>query len=87
MEFTVTALQFVRMMKLLVWITTNCEKFLKTEIPNYLTCFLRSLYASQEVTEPDMKQQTGSKLGKEYKAICCHPDYLTYLQSTSHRMG
>ena len=24
--------------------------------------------------EPDMEQQTGSKLGKEYvKAICCHP--------------
>ena len=87
MKFTVMALQFVRMMKLLVWITTNCEKFLKTEIPNYLTCFLRSLYASQEVTELDMKQQTGSKLGKEYnKAICCHPAYLTYLQSTSCEM-
>ena len=32
----------------------------------------------------DMEQQTGSKLGKEYvKAICCHPAYLTYMQSTS----
>ena len=34
-----------------------------------------------------MKQQTGSKLGKEYiKAVCCHSAYLTYMQSTSCRM-
>ena len=34
--------------------------------------------------ELDMEQQTGSKLGKEYiKAVYCHPDYLTYMQSTS----
>ena len=37
--------------------------------------------------EPDMEQQTGSKLGKEYvKAVCCHPAYLTYMQSTSCEM-
>ena len=29
--------------------------------------------------EPDMEQQTGSKLGKEYvKAVYCQPAYLTY---------
>ena len=34
--------------------------------------------------ELDMEQQTGSKSGKEYvKAVFCHPDYLTYMQSTS----
>ena len=34
--------------------------------------------------ELDMEQQTGSKLGKEYvKAVCCHPAYLTYMQSIS----
>ena len=34
--------------------------------------------------EPDMEQWTGSKLGKEYvKAVCCHPAYLTSMQSTS----
>ena len=34
-----------------------------------------------------MEQQTDSKLGKEYvKAMCCHPAYLTYMQSTSHEM-
>ena len=34
--------------------------------------------------ELDMKQQSGSKLGKEYvKAIYWHPIYLIYTQSTS----
>ena len=38
--------------------------------------------------ELDMKQQTGSKLGKEYiKAIYCHPAYLTYMQVTSYEMS
>ena len=32
------------------------------EIPDHLTCLLRSLYAGQEVTELDI-EQTGSKLG------------------------
>ena len=37
--------------------------------------------------EPDMKQRTGSKLGKEYvKAVYCYPAYLTYIQSTSCEM-
>ena len=37
--------------------------------------------------EPDMKQQTGSKLEKEYvKAVDCHPAYLTYIQSISREM-
>ena len=37
--------------------------------------------------EPDMEQQTGSKLGKEYiTAEYCHPAYLTYMQSTSCEM-
>ena len=34
--------------------------------------------------ELDIEQQTGSKSGKEYfKAVYCHPAYLTYMQSTS----
>ena len=37
--------------------------------------------------EPDMEQQTGSKLGEEeVKALYCHPAYLTYMQSTSCEM-
>ena len=47
-------------------------------IPDHLTCLLRNLYAGQEATvRPEMGQQTGSKLGKEYiKAVYCHPVYL-----------
>ena len=37
--------------------------------------------------EPDMEQQTGSKLVKEYiQAVYCHPAYLTYMQSISWEM-
>ena len=37
--------------------------------------------------EPDMEQQTGSKLGKDYvKDVYCHPAYLTYMQSTLGNM-
>ena len=36
---------------------------------------------------PNIEQQTGSKLGKEYvKAIYCHPAYLTYMQNISCEM-
>ena len=57
-------------------------------IPDHLTCLLRNLYAGQKQRqEPDVEQQTGSKLGKEYiKAVYCHPAYLTYMQSTSCEM-
>ena len=35
----------------------------------------------------DMEKLTSFKLGKEYiKAVNCHPAYLTYMQSTSHKM-
>ena len=48
-------------------------------IPDHLPCLLRNLYAGQEATvEPDMAQQTDSKLGKEYvKAVYRHPACLT----------
>ena len=56
-------------------------------IPDHLSCLLRNVYASKEVTESDMEQQTGSKLGKEYiKAVYCNPAYLTYMQSTLYEM-
>ena len=33
--------------------------------------------------EPDIKQQIGSKLEKNYfKAVYCHSTYLTYMQNT-----
>ena len=42
------------------------------------------MQVKEQELDPDMEQQTGSKLGKEYvKAVYCHPAYLTYMQSTS----
>ena len=39
------------------------------------------MQVKKQQLEPDMEQQTGSKLGKEYvKVVCCHPAYLTYMQ-------
>ena len=56
-------------------------------IPDHLICLLQNLYAGQKTTEPDMKQWTGSKLGKMYiKAVCCHFAYLTYMQRASCEM-
>ena len=56
-------------------------------IPDYLICLLLNLYASQEATEPDMEQQTGSKLGQEYvKAVYYHLAYLTYRHDISGEM-
>ena len=45
------------------------------------------MQVKKQQLELDMKQQTGSKLGKEYiKAVYCHPAFLTYMQSTSCKM-
>ena len=45
------------------------------------------MQVKKQQLEADMEQWTGSKLGKEYiKAVYCHPDYLTDMQSTSCEM-
>ena len=45
------------------------------------------MQVKKQQLEPDMEQWTGYKLGKEYiKAVSCHPDYLTLMQSTSCKM-
>ena len=45
------------------------------------------MQVKKQQLELDVEQQTGSKSGKEYvKAVCCHPAYLTYMQSTSSKM-
>ena len=39
------------------------------------------MQVKKQELEPDMKQWTSSKLGKEsVKAVYCHPAYLTYMQ-------
>ena len=45
------------------------------------------MQVKKQQLERDMKQQTGSKLGKEcIRAVYCHPVCLTYMQSTSCKM-
>ena len=45
------------------------------------------MQVEKQQLEPDMEQQIGSKLGKEYdKTVYCHPAYLTYMQNTSWEM-
>ena len=80
---------FIDYAKAFVWITTNCGKFFKrweyqTTLPaSWEIC----MQVKKQQLEPDMEQQTGSKLRKEYvKAVYCHPAYLTYMQSTSCEM-
>ena len=42
------------------------------------------MHVKKQQLEVDMKQQTGSKLEKEYvKVVYCHCAYLTFMQSTS----
>ena len=67
-------------------ITTNCGNFLKIWECQFIlpasweTC----KRVKKQQLELDMKQPTGSKLGKEYlKATYYHPACLTYMQSTS----
>ena len=72
-----------------MWITTNCGKFFKRweyqiMLPvTWATC----MQVKRKQLEWDMEQQTGSKLGKEYiRAIYCHPDNLTFIQTTWCKM-
>ena len=77
------------MQKLLtMWITTNWKIVQEMGIPDHLTCLMRNLCAGQkQQLELSMKQQTGSKLGKEYvKDVYCHTVYLDHMQNTSCEM-
>ena len=57
-------------------------------IPDHLSCSWETrMQVRKQQLELDMEQQTASKSGKEYfKAVYCHPAYLTYMQSTSCKM-
>ena len=45
------------------------------------------MQVKKQQLELDMEPQTGSKSGKEYfKAVYCHPAYLTSMRSTSCEM-
>ena len=43
-------------------------------------CWEICMQVKKQQMEPDMEQQTGSKLGKEYiKAVYCHHAYVIYM--------
>ena len=72
---------------LTVWITANCGKFVKRW--EYKTTWPASweiLQVKKQLLEPDLEQQTVSKLRKYVKAVYCHSAYLTYMQITSWEM-
>ena len=72
---TFSSASLTRLKSLIVWITTNCGKFLKrweyqTTLPaSWEVC----TQVKKQQLEPDREQWTGSKLGKEYiKGVYCH---------------
>ena len=75
---------------LTVWITANCEKFLKrwkyqTTLSVYSeTC----MQVKKQQLELDMEQWMVQnwERSKYVKAVYCHPDYSTYMQSISCEM-
>ena len=75
---TSTSALLTTLKRLTVWITTSSGKFLKRS--EYQTTLPASweicMQDKKQQIELDMKQWTGSKLGKEYiKAVYCHPAY------------
>ena len=79
---------FIDYAKAFVWITTNCGKILKVMgIQEDLTSWEICMQVKQQQLGLDMEQWTVSKLGKEFfKAVYCHPTYLTYMQCISCEM-
>ena len=67
-----------------MWITTNCGKFLKEMgILDHLTCLLRSLYASLEITVRNRHGTTDwFKLGKELSP-CLFNFHAEYIMQNS----
>ena len=82
---TSTSASLTMLKPLTMWLTTNCGKFFKRW--EYQTTWHATweicMQVKKQQVEPDMKQWTDSKLGKEYiKAVYCHPAYLPYMQCT-----
>ena len=73
---------------LTVWLNKIWKALRDMGIPDYLTCLLRNLYASQEATvKTGLGTITGSKLGKEcVRVVYCHLAYLTYMQCIASKM-
>ena len=80
---TPTSASLTTLKSLTVWVTTNCGRFLKRwEYRRNL----RDWYAGQEATVRTLRGTTDwFKIGKGVHkgCLCCHPIYLTHMQSTS----
>ena len=63
-----------------LWKILKKMRLYQTTLPaSWETC----MQVRKQQLEPDMEQQTGSKMGKEYdKVVYCHPAYFTSMQST-----
>ena len=74
---TSTSASLTMLKSLTVWITTNCGKFLKSwEYSTTLSASRETcMQVKKQQLEPDMEKWTGSKLGKGYKAVYCHPAF------------
>ena len=68
---TSTSASLTMLKPLTVWITTNWKILKEMGIPDHLTCFLRNLYAGQEVT---VRTEHGTidwfKIGKGVHQVC-----------------
>ena len=78
---------------LIVWITTNCGKFLKrwvyqTTLPaSWGTCVKKQKSGQKATVRTWHRTTDWFKLGKDHvKGVYCHPAYLTYMQSTSYEI-
>ena len=68
---TSTSASLTMLKPLTVWITTNWKILKEMGIPDYLTCLLRNLYASQEATIRTRNGKTDwFKIGKEVHQGC-----------------
>ena len=87
---TSTSVSLTMLKPLTMLIIKHCGKFLKSwEYQTILAVSWETcIQVKKQKLEYYMKQLTGSKLRKEYyKAVYCHPVYLTYTLSTSCEMS
>ena len=71
---TSTSALLTMLKALTVWITTNWKILEEMGIPDHLTCLLEiCMQVKKQSLEPEMEQQTGSKLGKEYVTLLFKP--------------
>ena len=76
---------YIKSKPLTVYITVNCKILKEMGISDHLTFLLRNLYADQGAAVRTGHGTTDwFQMGKGvYKAVYCHPAYLTYLQNAS----